>query len=175
MMRGPDHGGVAVREPAGSVYVESHAIESVASRHPIWRKPFLRGIIVLGQSLSIGIRALMIATNHAVAEEEQLSSRQIGVSLTIAMVLFIAIFILGPTTLFAWAENHVAANAVLVNVAESIFRVALIVGDLWLIGRTKDIRRVFEHHGAEHNTIAAFEHDDDLIADRIDRFPKEHV
>jgi len=175
MMRGSDHWAVAVREPAGSVYVESHAIESIATRHPIWRKPFLRGIIVLGQSLSIGIRALMIATNHAVAEEEQLSSRQIGVSLTIAMVLFIAIFILGPTTLFAWAENHVAANGVLVNVAEGVFRVTLFVGYLWLIGRTKDIRRVFEYHGAEHKTIAAYEHDEDLVPDRIERFPKEHV
>jgi uncharacterized protein YqhQ len=105
MMRGSDHWAVAVREPTGSVYLESHAIDSVASRHPIWRKPFFRGIVVLGQSLSIGIRALMIASNHAVAEEQQLSSRQMGVSLTIALVAFIAIFILGPTTLFAWRRT----------------------------------------------------------------------
>ena len=175
MMRGSDHWAVAVREPTGSVYLESHAIDSVASRHPTWRKPFLRGIIVLGQSLSIGIRALMIASNHAVAEEEQLSSRQMGVSLTIALVAFVAIFILGPTTLFAWAENRVDANGVLVNVAEGVFRVALFVGYLWLIGRTKDIQRVFEYHGAEHKTIAAYEHDEDLVPDRIERFPKEHV
>ena len=175
MMRGSDHWAVAVREPTGSVYLESHAIDSVASRHPIWRKPFLRGIVVLGQSLSIGIRALMIASNHAVAEEEQLSSRQMGVSLTIALVAFIAIFILGPTTLFAWAENRVDANGVLVNVAEGVFRVALFVGYLWLIGRTKDIQRVFEYHGAEHKTIAAYEHEEDLVPDRIERFPKEHV
>jgi uncharacterized protein YqhQ len=175
MMRGSDHWAVAVREPTGSVYLESHAIDSVASRHPIWRKPFFRGIIVLGQSLSIGIRALMIASNHAVAEEEQLSSRQMGVSLTIALVAFIAIFILGPTTLFAWAEHRVDANGVLVNIAEGVFRVALFVGYLWVIGRTRDIQRVFEYHGAEHKTIAAYEHDEDLVPDRIERFPKEHV
>jgi uncharacterized protein YqhQ len=175
MMRGADHWAVAVREPRGSVYVESHAIESIADRHPIWRKPFLRGILVLGQSLSIGVRALLIATNHAVEEEQQLTRRQIGVSLTVAMILFVVVFILGPTALFAWAEHRTEANGILANVAEGVFRVALFVGYLWLIGRTKDIRRVFGYHGAEHKTIAAYEHDDELTADRIDRYPKEHV
>ena len=175
MMRGADHWAVAVREPAGTVYVESHAIESIAERHPIWRKPFLRGILVLGQSLSIGVRALLIASNHAVEEEHQLTRRQIGVSLTVAMILFVVVFILGPTALFAWAEDRTAANGLAANVAEGVFRVALFVGYLWLIGRTKDIRRVFAYHGAEHKTIAAYEHDDDLTPDRIDRYPKEHV
>jgi len=175
MMRGADHWAVAVREPAGTVYVESHAIESIAERHPIWRKPFLRGILVLGQSLSIGVRALLIASNHAVEEEQQLTRRQIGVSLTVAMILFVVVFILGPTALFAWAEDRTAANGLAANVAEGVFRVALFVGYLWLIGRTKDIRRVFAYHGAEHKTIAAYEHDDDLTPDRIDRYPKEHV
>jgi uncharacterized protein YqhQ len=175
MMRGADHWAVAVREPTGSVYVESHAIESIADRHPIWRKPFLRGILVLGQSLSIGVRALLIATNHAVEEEQQLTRRQIGVSLTVAMILFIAVFILGPTALFTWAEHRTEANGIVANVAEGLFRVALFVGYLWLIGRTKDIRRVFAYHGAEHKTIAAYEHEDELTPDRIDRYPKEHV
>jgi uncharacterized protein YqhQ len=175
MMRGADHWAVAVREPTGSVYVESHAIESIADRHPIWRKPFLRGILVLGQSLLIGVRALLIATNHAVEEEQQLTRRQIGVSLTVAMILFIAVFILGPTALFTWAEHRTEANGIVANVAEGLFRVALFVGYLWLIGRTKDIRRVFAYHGAEHKTIAAYEHEDELTPDRIDRYPKEHV
>jgi uncharacterized protein YqhQ len=175
MMRGADHWALAVREPAGTIHVESHAIDSVASRHPIWRKPFLRGIIVLGQSLAIGVRALTIASNHALEEDEQLSRRQVGVALAVAMVAFVAIFVLGPTTLFAWAEDRVDANGVLVNIAEGVFRVLLFVGYLWLIGRTKDIHRVFEYHGAEHKTIAAYEHDDPLTPAMIDRYPKEHV
>ncbi|HUL84786.1 MAG TPA: DUF1385 domain-containing protein [Actinomycetota bacterium] len=175
MMRGAGHWALAVREPAGTIHVESHAIDSVANRHPIWRKPFLRGIIVLGQSLAIGVRALTIASNHALEEDEQLSRRQVGVALAIAMVAFVAIFVLGPTTLFAWAEDRVDANGVLVNIAEGVFRVLLFVGYLWLIGRTKDIHRVFEYHGAEHKTIAAYEHDDPLTPAMIDRYPKEHV
>ena len=101
MMRGADHWAVAVRQPGGDIHLESHDIASVADRHPFLRKPFLRGIIVLGQSLAIGMRALMIAANQSVDDEEQLTSRQIGISLALAMVLFVGIFILGPTTLFA--------------------------------------------------------------------------
>jgi uncharacterized protein YqhQ len=174
MMRGQDHWAVAVREPSGGIYVESHDVSSVASR-PIWRKPFFRGMVVLWQSLKIGIKALLIASNHAVEEEEQLSSKQVGLSLTIALLLFTLVFILGPTSLFAWFENRLDMDGVLVNVAEGVFRVLLFVAYLWLIGRTKDIHRVFEYHGAEHKTIAAYEHDEELIPELIDRYPKEHV
>jgi len=175
MMRGQDHWAVAVREPNGTVYVESHDIDSIAARHAIWRKPFFRGMVVLGQSLKIGVRALLVASNHAMEEEEQLSSRQVGVSLTIAMVAFVAVFVLGPTSLFVWLENKLDIHGVIVNVAEGVFRVALFVGYLWLIGRTKDIHRVFEYHGAEHKTIAAYEHGVELVPERIDGYPKEHV
>jgi uncharacterized protein YqhQ len=175
MMRGADDWAVAVREPAGGIYVESHAIDSVAARHPILRKPFLRGVIVLGQSLAIGVRALLIAQQHAVEEEEQLSRGAVGFSLAIALVVFVAVFILGPTTLFAWVGHHVQDNPVWLNLAEGIFRVVLFVAYLWLIGRSKEISRVFQYHGAEHETIAAYEHEEELVPERIERFPKEHV
>jgi len=175
MMRGADHWAVAVRRPTGGVHVESHVIDSVASRHPVLKKPFLRGMIVLGQSLAIGVRALMIAANQAVDDDEQLSSRQIGLSLAVAMTLFIGIFILGPTTLFTWVESKLDLQGVVVNIGEGLFRVGLFVGYLWLIGRSKEIHRVFEYHGAEHKTISAFEHGDELVASRIDTYPKEHV
>ena len=106
MMRGADHWAVAVRRPDGDIHVESHAIDSVASRHPILKRPFLRGIIVLGQSLAIGVRALMVASKHSLEEEEQLSSKQMGVSLTIALVVFVGVFVLGPTALFTWFQDR---------------------------------------------------------------------
>jgi uncharacterized protein YqhQ len=175
MMRGADHWAVAVRQPSGEIYLESHPIDSVAERHPIWRRPFLRGMVVLGQSLAIGARALLVAANHTVEEEDQLTSRQLGFSLAIAMVIFVALFILGPTAGFVWLEDHLPIDGVLVNILEGLARVLLFVGYLWLIGRTKDIRRVFEYHGAEHKTIAAYEHGDELTAERIRTYPKEHV
>lgn len=174
MMRGVNHWAVAVREPAGGIHVESHEIDSVIRRHPILGKPFLRGIIVLGQSLAIGVRAMMVAANHSTEDEEQLSSRQIGITLGVAMLLFTAIFILAPTALFAWFGGRFG-DGVAVLIAEGVFRVGLFVGYLWLIGRSKEVQRVFQYHGAEHKTIAAYEHHVPLEPRGVDRFPKEHV
>ena len=174
MMRGADHWAVAVRKPSGDIHVESHDIYSVARRHPFFAKPFLRGIIVLGQSLAIGTRALLIATNQAMEDDEQLTSRQVGLALALAMIFFVAIFVLGPTVLFAWIQDEVGGG-VLTNVLEGLFRVGLFVAYLWLIGKTKDIHRVFEYHGAEHKTIAAFEHGDPLDPEHVDRYSTVHV
>jgi uncharacterized protein YqhQ len=174
MMRGADHWAVAVRKPGGDIHVESHDIDSVAKRHPFFAKPFLRGIIVLGQSLAIGTRALLIATNQSMDDEEQLTSRQVGLALALAMLFFVAIFVLGPTVLFAWIQDEVGGG-VLTNILEGLFRVGLFVAYLWLIGKTKDIHRVFEYHGAEHKTIAAFEHGDPLDPEHVDRYSTVHV
>jgi uncharacterized protein YqhQ len=174
MMRGADHWAVAVRKPAGDIHVESHDIDSIAKRHPLFAKPFVRGILVLGQSLSIGTRALLIATNQSMDDDEQLTSRQVGFALALAMVFFVAIFVLGPTVLFAWVQRSVGGG-VLTNVLEGLFRVGLFVAYLWLIGKTKDIHRVFEYHGAEHKTIAAFEHGDPLDPEHVDRYSTVHV
>src|SRR6188768_1840416 len=100
MMRGKDHWAVAVRRPSGEIHLESHEIDSVVKRVPILGKPFLRGIIVLGQSMTIGMKALQVGARESSEEEEQLSSGQMGISLGIAIVLFIGIFILAPTVLF---------------------------------------------------------------------------
>jgi len=99
MMRGAAHWAVAVRRPSGDIHVESHDIDSIAKRHPLLAKPFLRGIIVLGQSMSIGMRALSIAANQSSEDEEQVSSKQMGVSLALALVLFVAVFVAGAAAM----------------------------------------------------------------------------
>ncbi len=174
MMRGADVWAVAVRRPDGVVHVESHEIDSVGKRVPLLRKPFLRGVIVLGQSLAIGVRALKVSAAQSSGEDVQLSSGQMGVAVAVALVAFLGLFVAGPALLFGWIQ-HRAGSGVLVNVLEGVFRVALFVGYLWLIGRTRDVRRVFEYHGAEHKTIAAFEHGEPLDPDSVDPFSTRHV
>jgi uncharacterized protein YqhQ len=174
MMRGRDVWAVAIRRPAGDIHVESHDIESVAKRHPILRKPFLRGVIALGQALAIGFRALSISARESAPEDEQLTSRQMAVSFVIAAVIFIGLFIVLPAATFGWVGRRIGSS-ILTNVLEGVFRVALFLGYLLLIGRAKDIRRVFAYHGAEHKTIAAYEHDDPLTPDRIGPYSTLHV
>jgi len=174
MMRGRDVWAVAVRRPAGDVHIESHDIDSVAKRHPILARPFVRGVIALGQALAIGFRALSVSARESVPEQDRLSSRQMGLSMAIAIAVFLGLFIVLPAVAFRWVGRSVDSS-VLVNALEGLFRVALFLGYLLLIGRTKDIRRVFEYHGAEHKTIAAFEHETPLEPERVDDYSTLHV
>jgi uncharacterized protein YqhQ len=174
MMRGRDHWAVAVRRPDGDVYQEGHGIDSVAKRYRILRWPGFRGVIALGQALSIGIKALTISANQSAEEEQKLTPRQMAFSMTIALVIFIGIFIVLPAVVSNFARDQVGSG-ILLNVAEGIFRVLLFLGYLWLIGRMREIRRVFEYHGAEHKTIAAHEHGVELEPAEVDRFSTLHV
>jgi len=174
MMRGRDHWAVAVRRADSSVHLESHEVNTIGRRFPFLRKPGFRGVLALGQALSIGLRALTISANQSQPEEERLTRRQMAFSMTLALVIFIAVFMVGPAVLFRFAR-HGVHSSVLRNVLEGLFRVALFVGYLALIGRMKDVRRVFQYHGAEHKTIAAYEHDDRLEPEAIDRYSTLHV
>jgi uncharacterized protein YqhQ len=174
MMRGRVVWAVAVRQPDQAVHVESHDIDSVAKRYRLLRKPFFRGIIALGQTLAIGVRALMISANYASPGEAQLTSGQVAWSMALAGVLFLGIFVVGPAIAFRWVGSRVP-DSFLVNVLEGLFRVGLFLGYILLIGRTREVRRVFEYHGAEHKTIAAYEHHDELVPENVDRYSTLHV
>ncbi|HJP66113.1 MAG TPA: DUF1385 domain-containing protein [Actinomycetota bacterium] len=174
MMRGRDHWAVAVRRPDLSVHLESHEIRSIARRHPWLGAPGLRGVLALGQALSIGVRALTISANQSVEDEEQLTPKQMAGSMVLAFTLFAAVFVVGPYVGFRFLR-HSVSSSVWRNVLEGVARVALFLGYLALIGRMKEIRRVFEYHGAEHKTIAAYEHHEELVPERVDRFSTLHV
>jgi uncharacterized protein YqhQ len=174
MMRGRDVWALAVRRPAGDIHIESHDIDSVVKRRPWLGAPFLRGIIALGQALGIGFKALSISARESAPEDERLSSGAMGASMAIAAIVFIGVFIVLPAVAFRWVGHHVDSS-LLVNVLEGVFRVALFLGYLLAIGRTKDIQRVFAYHGAEHKTIAAYEHDEPLDPEHVDRYSTLHV
>jgi uncharacterized protein YqhQ len=173
MMRGPSSWSVACRRPDATIAMERFALPRAAERYPWLKRPLLRGCLVLGESLAIGIKALMISANHSLEEEEQFSDRQLGVTLGIAMALFSAVFIilpvLGTRLVESTLEGFTQERPLLFNLVEGAIRIGLFVGYLLLIGRFKDVRRVFEYHGAEHKTIYAYENGDDLVADEIDR------
>ncbi|HEY3263825.1 MAG TPA: DUF1385 domain-containing protein [Actinomycetota bacterium] len=174
MMRGRQVWALAVRRPDESIHLESHPIRSIAERYRILRKPGFRGVIALGQAITIGIRALSISATQASPDEVQLSSRQMALSMVLAFGLFIGVFIVAPAIAFRWVGEHLGSS-ILMNILEGVFRVALFLAYLVLIGRTKEIKRVFEYHGAEHKTIAAYEHDEPLAPEAVDRYSTLHV
>ncbi|HWC32618.1 MAG TPA: DUF1385 domain-containing protein [Actinomycetota bacterium] len=174
MMRGREHWAIAVRKPDGELHLEAHDIDSVAKRYRILRKPGFRGVIALGQALAIGVKALTVSANQSAAEEEKLTPRQMALSMTFALLMFVGLFFVLPAYLSSFARARVESNFV-VNIGEGVFRLMLFLGYLALIGRMREIRRVFQYHGAEHKTIAAFEHGEPLEPENVDRYSTLHV
>jgi uncharacterized protein YqhQ len=174
MMRGRDHWAIAVRQPDQTLHVEAHEISSITKRVPILAKPGLRGVIALGQALSIGVKALTVSANHAVEEDQRLTRGQMISSMVLAFTLFILVFIVGPYLGLRLVREDVPSSLVR-NLLEGLFRVGLFLLYLAAIGRMKEIRRVFQYHGAEHKTIAAYEHGDPLEPGAIDRYSTLHV
>ena len=174
MMRGPASWSVACRKPDETIAVEKHPLPGLAERHKWLKWPLVRGVLVLGESLAIGIKALMISANHSLDEdEEELTDKQLGWSLGAAMVLFSAVFIALPVLGARLVENLIGDSGgddpLLFNLIEGTFRLGMFVGYLYLISLFKDIRRVFQYHGAEHKTIYAYENGDPLDPALIDR------
>src|SRR6266540_3247853 len=96
MMRGRDHWAIAVRKPDQTVHLESHRVRSIGQRFPFLTKPGVRGVLALGQAMSIGVRALTVSANQSVEEDKKLTPVQMGVSMIVAFVLFTAVFVVGP-------------------------------------------------------------------------------
>jgi uncharacterized protein YqhQ len=163
-----------VRKPDGDIHLEGHDIDSVAKRYRVLRWPGFRGVIALGQALAIGVKALTISANQSAEEEAKLSPRQMALSMALALAIFIGLFIVLPAFLSGLARDRVGSG-VLLNLAEGVFRVGLFLGYLALVGRMREIRRVFEYHGAEHKTIAAFEDGARLEPVSVDRYSTLHV
>jgi uncharacterized protein YqhQ len=174
MMRGRDHWAIAVRRPDQTMHVEAHEISSIAKRFPILAKPGLRGVIALGQALSIGVKALTVSANNAVEEDQRLTRGQMISSMVLAFALFTLVFIVGPYLGLRLVRKDIPSSLVR-NVLEGVVRVGLFLVYLAAIGRMKEIRRVFQYHGAEHKTIAAYEHGDPLEPGAIDRYSTLHV
>jgi uncharacterized protein YqhQ len=171
-MRAPSAWSVAVRLPDGSITARRDDLARLSERRQVARIPLLRGIFVLGESLSLGFKALgWSAMKAAEEEEEEITSAQIGWTMAVAFVFFAAFFILIP----AFAAGAVADDSGLVfNIVEGLIRLTLFVGYIWAIGRSKEVARVFEYHGAEHMAIHAFEAGEPLSVQSVARYRPEH-
>lgn len=172
MMRAPTAWAVAVRKPDGEIEAQRHELPRLSSRSKWAKVPFIRGVLVLGESLTLGFRALSWSAQKSIGEdEEELSRLEMVGSLTLAMVLFAGLFIVLP----AAAANLVAteSDAAFV-VGEAIIRLALFVAYIWALGRSREIRRVFQYHGAEHMSIHAYENGQPLSVESVKRYRPEH-
>ena len=173
MIRGRRTVALACRKPNGDIYRYREPLRSPLVRSRVARLPFVRGVVVLWESLDYGIRMLMRSAEVQLEHEEQLgkggNTLIMGVALGGALVLFIGVPYLATSL-----ARAVIPSSVVLNVTEGLIRLALLVGYLIAISFLPDVRRVFAYHGAEHMTIHAFEHGDPLTPARIEPYPTAH-
>ena len=170
MMRGESTWAVAVRKPEGDIVVKVHEVAGWSEKYR--NVPILRGVTGLGESLGLGYRALTYSANLQIPEEDQVSSKVMTWTMGIAAVFFGAFFFMLPV--FA-GKGLASISAMSFPLVEGLIRLALFIGYLLLVGRLKDIRRVFQYHGAEHKTIAAYENGVELTPETAQQFSTAHV
>ena len=174
MMRAPEAWAVAVRRPDGVIEAKRHDLPGIVSRSKGAKVPFLRGIFVLAESLSLGFRALSWSAEKSGDEEEQISRTQVIWTMVLAIVLAIGLFVLVPVLAAGFLKRYVADSNIAFVVIDGLIRISLVVGYIWLIGRADDIQRVFQYHGAEHKTIHAYENGDPLDVEAIQKYSPRH-
>lgn len=136
----------------------------------------VRGVYVLVEQLRIGFKALRISANLQLEEEEQVSDSTMSWTMGIGIIFFAAIFIALPAFASKVGGRLIGVQGDLQqNLLEGVVRISIFIGYILLISLLPDIRRVFQYHGAEHKTIYAYENDDPMQPDVIDRYSTLHV
>jgi len=174
MMRAPTAWAVAARRPDGVIEAKRNELPALSSRNPLAKVPFLRGVFVLVEAMTLGFQALSWSAEKSGEEEEKIGRREIIITMVIAVVAALALFVLAPAFAANWLKDLVGGNALLFVVIDGALRIGLIVGYIWLIGRSAEIQRVFQYHGAEHKTIHAYENGDPLDIPSIQKYSPRH-
>jgi uncharacterized protein YqhQ len=166
----------------GEIEVTSYPLDSALRRHRWLRLPILRGIVALGESLGIGFKALGISANAQLAavgegdgeaEPMEISGGVWVGTIVVALVFAIGLFFLLPLGLTSLIKHQLDSSA-LFWIVEGLLRTAIFLGYMLLLSRLRDLRRVFEYHGAEHKTISCFEAGLELTPPNAQRFSRLH-
>ena len=175
MMRGVNNWTLAVRRPDLSIGLHDWPLVSWMKRYPVLRIPIVRGVVALVESLVIGVRALTLSANESLGEEEQeLGRKEIAVTLIIAFAFAIALFFLAPL-FFTGLFKDWLGTGFWFWLVEGFVRVGIFLAYLAIVTQFRDLRRVFEYHGAEHMSIHALEHGDELTTGNVAKYKTLHL
>jgi uncharacterized protein YqhQ len=179
LMRSPNFWGMAVRTPAGEVETQTEPFRSITRKSKLFRLPIIRGFLSLAETLWLGMKALTLSTNIALGEEEDLSKKEIAATmlfgLVLAFLLFLAAPVLGTKGVGTLLGDSIE-NPILFNLVEGFLRVLIFMAYLLLITAvSKDIKRFFAYHGAEHKAIKVYERGEELIPENARKLDTSHV
>ena len=185
MMRNGSKYSVAVRKPDGEIVVDVKDYKSVIPWKTPLKIPFIRGIFNFVDSLVLGMRTLTYSAGFFEDEEEELLTEAeaakrekqekifLNLTVAVAVILAVAIFMILPYYLSSIVERYTSSRAVM-TVFEGVIRVVIFLLYIFLISRTKDIKRTFMYHGAEHKCINCIEHGLELNVENVRKSSKQH-
>jgi uncharacterized protein YqhQ len=179
LMRSPNFWGMAVRTPAGDMDVQAEPFNSITKKSKLFRLPIIRGFLSLAETLWLGMKVLTLSTNIALGEEEDLSKKEIAATLVFGLVLAFLLFLAAPVFATKGVEMLLGdsiENPILFNLVEGAIRIGIFM--LYLVGITavsKDIKRFFAYHGAEHKAIKVYERGEELIPENARKLDTSHV
>jgi uncharacterized protein YqhQ len=174
MMKSGNAWTVAVRNPDKEIVLKKEFARELPK---ILKLPILRGVIALVQALSIGIRALLFSAEASGLDEEKPSSLSLAITVVFSFAIGIGLFLLLPlyiTKLMGALLLSINESSLVFNLVDGIIRVLIFLLYIVLISMNKDIKRVFQYHGAEHKTIHALEAGADLTPQSIDKYSAIH-
>src|SRR5438105_4170702 len=190
MMRSPHAWGIAIRKPSGEIATHSEPLERPSETHKWMAWPIVRGVMTLGHAMSLGFRALRFSANIALeqvtgtaTQQEEQPAKEIEISgwITTVNVIFSVgffIFMYKYLPLLAATElkkvNPAFGRQFMFNLIDGLIRISLFLLFVWGVSLWKDIRRVYEYHGAEHKTVFAFENGDPLNANEVQKYTTYH-
>ena len=174
MMRAPTAWAVAVRRPDGVIETTRRELPALSQRTRLARLPFVRGVLVLAESVTLGFKALSWSAERAGGADEELTSRQIALTMVVAVVLALGVFVLVPAFAANFLKRFFGDGGLAFVVIDGALRLGLVVLYIWAIGRSEEIARVFQYHGAEHKTIHAYEGGDPLDVATIQAHSPRH-
>lgn len=173
LMRGKSSVAMANRAPNDEIVLYKEKLTGIYTSN-LSKIPFLRGLIVLWDSLGLGMRFLTLSANIQTGEEEKLEGPMLYITLAISLSFGLGLFFLAPALVAGLLARYIPMSAWMSNVIEGVFRLIILLIYMWSIGRIPDIKRVFMYHGAEHKTINAFEDGVELTPENVSPYSVEH-
>lgn len=174
MMRGNKTIAMAVRGADGTIQCEMEQADSLSDTYTFLKWPLIRGTVNLVESLYMGFKALTYSANaSAETEEEKLNPAEMAISVVISMVLGIGLFFVLPVVLANLTKSYVTSSG-MQNILEGFIRVGVFVIYVVAISRMKEIKRVFQYHGAEHKVIHAYEHGEEMTVANAQKYQTLH-
>ncbi len=174
MMRSKHFWALAVRKPDMTIYTKLFNDVSLTNKNKVLGFIFIRGIVTLIESMALGFKALSYSVNEATEEEIKFSKREMTISVIIAVVFAVGVFFILPT-IIGRSFSEFFPNAIVYNLLEGLIRIGFFLIYILLVSQIKDIKRIFQYHGAEHKTIQAYENDEELKPENVRKYSTIHV